>query len=157
MNKIENTNVNPREAQSPKSLHRLKWLSVVLGVWMFLFGFLKFFRPFSGWFDAQIKHSGLPAISIPAGIGTEMLVGLMFLIPWLSGRFPLQRRRQINVVASLILISQMLVATYVHLQPDVPAGVLPLGIKPPIVPLTLLFLAAINGIYSFRLRVEPTT
>ena len=84
-------------------------------------------------------------------MGTEMLVGLMFLTPWLSGAFSFQRRRQINIVASLILISQMLVATYVHLQPNVPAGVLPLGIKMPIIPLTVLVLAALNGFFFYKL------
>ena len=125
-------------------------LSIVLGVWMFLFGFLKFFPPISGWFDTQIKNSGLPLISIPFGIFTEMLVGLLFLIPWFSDVFSFQRRRQINVVASLILISQMLVATYVHLQPNVPAEVLPLGIKMPFIPLTVLVLAALNGFFFFK-------
>lgn len=118
---------------------------------MFPFGFLKFFQPFSVWFHTQIVNSGLPLISIPSGIFGEMLVGLMFLIPWLSGVFSFQRRRQINIVASVILISQMLVATYVHLQPNVPAGVLPLGIKMPFIPLTVLVLASLNGIFFYKL------
>ncbi len=141
-------------SKSLTSLKKLKALSIVLGVWMFLFGVLKFFPPFSGWFDSQIKNSGLPLISIPAGIFTEILVGLLLLIPWLSDAFSFQRRRQINVVASLILISQMLVATYVHLQPNVPAEVLPLGIKMPFIPLTVLVLAALNGFFFFKLRSE---
>jgi len=118
---------------------------------MFPFGFLKFFHPFSGWFHTQIVNAGLPLISIPFGMGTEMLVGLMFLTPWFSGAFSFQRRRQINLVASLVLISQMLIATYVHLQPKVPAGVLPLGIKLPFIPLTVLALAALNGFCFYRL------
>jgi len=138
------------------TLKRLKRLSIVLGVWMFLFGFLKFFPPFSGWFHSQIKNSGLPLISIPAGIFTEILVGLLFLIPWLSDAFSFQRRRQINIVASLILISQMLVATYVHLQPSVPAAVLPLGIKMPFIPLTVLVLAALNGFFFLKLPSEDS-
>lgn len=118
---------------------------------MFTFGFLKLFSPISGWFHSQVVNAGLPLISIPAGIFTEMLVGLMFLIPWLSGAFSVQRRRQINIAASFILVSQMLVATYVHLQPNVPAGVLPLGIKPPFIPLTVLVLAVLNGFFFYQL------
>ena len=118
---------------------------------MFPFGFLKFSHPFSVWFHTQIVNAGLPLISIPFGMFGEMLVGLMFLIPWLSGAFSFQRRRQINIVASLILISQMLVATYVHLQPNVPARVLPLGIKTPFIPLTVLVLAALNGFFFNKL------
>ena len=93
-------------------------------------------------------------ISIPFGMFTEMLVGLMFLIPWMSDVFSFQRRRQINIAASFLLISQMLVATYVHLQPNVPADVLPLGIKAPVIPLTVLVLAALNGFFFFKLRSE---
>lgn len=138
-------------AQTQKSFKRLKGLSIFLGIFMFIFGFLKFFPPISGWFQTQIVNSGLPLISIPFGKMTEMLVGLMFLIPWVSGAVSLQRRRQLNMLASLMLISQMLVATYVHLNPNVPAAVLPLGIKPPFLPLTVLLLAALNGFFSFKL------
>lgn len=144
-------------SQSPKSLKRLKWLSIVLGIWIFPFGFLKLFQPVSGWYETQIKNSGLPPISIPLGISTEMLVGLLFLVPWMSNAFSFKRRRQINIVASLLLISQMLVATYVHLQPNVPAAVLPLGIKPPFVPLLVLLLAALNGFLFFNLRIRNET
>jgi len=37
-----------------------KGLSLLLGVWMFMFGFLKFFQPIRGWFDVQIQQSHLP-------------------------------------------------------------------------------------------------
>ncbi len=151
MNAIANANKVSLESPNLKTLNRLKKLSIFLGAVMFPFGFLKFFPPISGWFHTQIVNAGLPLISIPFGMGTEMLVGLMFLLPWLSGAFSFQRRRQINIVASLILISQMLVATYVHLQPNVPAGVLPLGIKMPLIPLTILVLAALNGFFFYKL------
>ncbi len=34
-----------------------KALSLFLGVLMFMFGFLKFFHPFRGWFEIQIQQS----------------------------------------------------------------------------------------------------
>lgn len=151
MNAIANTHQTSLEGKNITSINSLKKLSVFLGVLMFTFGFLKFFPPISGWFRSQIVNSGLPLIAIPFGMGSEMLVGLMFLIPWLSGRFSFQRRRQINIVASLLLISQMFVAIYVHLQPNVPAGVLPLGIKTPFIPLTVLVLAALDGFFFYKL------
>jgi hypothetical protein len=151
MNTINNTNQTPPGETNLKSFKWLKGLSIFLGALMFTFGFLKLFPPISGWFHSQIVDAGLPLISIPAGIFTEMLVGLMFLIPWLSGTFSVPRRRQINLAASFILVSQMLVATYVHLQPNVPAGVLPLGIKMPFIPLTVLVLAALNGFFFYKL------
>jgi hypothetical protein len=137
-----------------ESLSHPKWLkrlSIFLGLWMFAFGVLKCFPPISGWFLTQITKSGLPLVSVPAGKTTEMLVGLMLFVPWMGRRFSIRTRFQINVVASIILIFQMAVATYVHLQPNVPAEVLPLGIKPPFIPLGILLLAALNGSYSFKL------
>ena len=121
---------------------------------MFLFGFLKFFPPFSGWFDSQIKNSGLPLIAIPFGIFTEMLVGLLFLIPWLSDVFSFQRRRQINVVASLIRFRRCWLRSTSIFSPMYPAKVLPLGIKMPFIPLTVLVLAALNGFFFFKLPSE---
>jgi len=47
-------------------------------------------------------------------------------------------RRLRLLEASLFL--EMLVAIYVHLQPGVPPEVLPLGIKPPVIPLFVLLL-----------------
>jgi hypothetical protein len=151
MNTITTTTQAAVGHKNLKTLTGVKILSIFLGALMFPFGFLKFFPPFSHWFHTQIVNAGLPLISIPLGIGTEMLVGLMFLTSWLSSAFSFQWRRQINIVASLILISQMLIATYVHLQPNVPAGVLPLGIKPPFIPLTVLVLAALNGLCFYKL------
>jgi len=51
-------------------------------------------------------------------------------------------RHALSAVACLSLIVMMCIATYVHLQPNVPAAVLPLGIKPPVIPLSFLMLAA---------------
>ena len=46
---------------SANHLHRLiKPLSLFLGVLIFMFGFLKFFQPFHGWFEIQIQQSHLP-------------------------------------------------------------------------------------------------
>jgi hypothetical protein len=39
----------------------------------------------------------------------------------------------------------MFVAIYVHLQPQVPASVLPLGIKTPVIPVVVLLLALLTA------------
>jgi hypothetical protein len=44
-----------------------------------------------------------------------------------------------------MLVTQMFVAIYVHLQPQVPAGVLPLGIKPPVIPGVVLLFALLTA------------
>ena len=126
--------------------HRLiKPLSLLLGVLMFLFGFLKFFQPFRGWFEIQIQQSHLPHESILAGKLTEMVTGALFLLPWVWRSLTAKSKDQFLLLACLILFTQMGVAIYVHLQPEVPASVLPLGIKPPVIPVVVLLLGLLTA------------
>jgi len=135
-----------------------KVLSLFLGVLMFLFGFLKFFQPFHGWFEVQIQQSHLPHEAILAGKLGEMVTGILFLLPWLWRSLTAKSKDQILLIACSILFSQMVVAIYVHLQPGVPASVLPLGIKPPVIPgvVLLLGLLAAFDIWK-RLRAEKAS
>ena len=110
---------------------------------MLMFGFLKFFQPISGWFDVQIQQSHLPHQAILLGKVGEMVTGILFLLPWFRRSLTAKSRDQVLLVACLILFSQMAVAIYVHLQPGVPASVLPLGIKPPVIPAFALLLGLI--------------
>jgi len=129
-----------------------KALSLILGILMLMFGFLKFFQPFSGWFDIQIQHSHLPHESILAGKLTEMLTGCLFLLPWLWRSLTAKSREQVLLVASSLLVVQMCVAIYVHLQPGVPASVLPLGFKPPVIPAFVLLLALLTAFAVWKER-----
>jgi uncharacterized membrane protein len=122
-----------------------KVLSLLLGVWIFMFGILKFFQPIRGWFDIQIQQSHLPHEAILAGKLTEMLTGVLFLLPWLWRSLTAKTKDQILLVACFILLTQMVVAIYVHLQPEVPANVLPLGIKPPVIPAIVLLLGLLTA------------
>lgn len=122
-----------------------KALSLFLGVLMFLFGFLKFFQPFRGWFEVQIQQSHLPHESILAGKLTEMVTGALFLLPWVWRSLTAKSKDQLLLSACLILFTQMGVAIYVHLQPGVPASVLPLGIKPPVIPVFVLLLGLLTA------------
>jgi hypothetical protein len=45
---------------------------------------------------------------------------------------------------------EMLAAVYVHLQPGVPAEVLPLGIKPPVIPLFVLVLDVMVAVPAWK-------
>jgi len=137
------------------SSRRSKVLSLLLGVWMFMFGFLKFFQPISGWFDIQIQQSHLPHEAILAGKLTEMLTGVVFLLPWLWRSLTAKSKGQILLIACLILFTQMGVAIYVHLQPGVPASVLPLGIKTPVIPVIVLLLGLFTAFDVWKqLRAE---
>jgi len=129
-----------------------KALSLFLGILMFLFGFLKFFQPFDGWFDIQIQQSHLPHEAILAGKLGEMVTGILFLVPWLLRSLPTKHRYQLLLIANLMLFTQMAVAIYVHLQPGVPAGVLPLGIKQPIIPFFVLLLGLFNSLTIWKHR-----
>ena len=124
---------------------------------MFMFGILKFFQPFSGWFDTQIEQSHLPHESILAGKMGEMVTGILFLLPWLLRSLTAKYKDQLLLAASLMLVTQMFVAIYVHLQPQVPASVLPLGIKPPVIPVVVLLLALLTAfaVWKERRKVAP--
>jgi hypothetical protein len=132
-----------------------KVLSLFLGVLMFMFGLLKFFHPIDTWFDVQIEQSHLPHEAILAGKLTELATGLLFSLPWFLKSSATKRRDQLLLIASLLLFSQMAVAIYVHLQPEVPASVLPLGVKPPVIPIFVLLLGLLNafGVWN-QLRAE---
>jgi hypothetical protein len=125
-------------------------LSVVLGLLMFTFGFLKVVNPtVDGWFHVQIQQSHLPDAAILMGKIAEIMTGLLFLLP----RFrPWQARWEgrILLIACSSLFLEMLVAVYVHLQPGVPPEVLPLGIKPPVIPLFVLLLGVMVAIPAWK-------
>ena len=117
-----------------------KALSLFLGILMLMFGSLKFFQPIRGWFDVQIQQSHLPHVAILAGKLTEMLTGVLFLLPWVWRSLTAKAKDQALLTACFLLLTQMVVAIYVHLQPGVPASVLPLGIKAPVIPSFVLLL-----------------
>jgi len=146
---VKSKNPNVRKKLS-SSLSKV--LSLILGVLIFMFGFLKFFQPFRGWFEIQIQQSHLPHESILAGKLMEMLTGCLFLLPWLWRSLIPKSRDQVLLIASFILVVQMCVAIYVHLQPGVPASVLPLGIKPPVIPGVILLLGLLTAFAVWKER-----
>jgi hypothetical protein len=125
-------------------------LSLVLGVLILTFGVLKCVNPtIDGWFHVQIQQSHLPHSAILTGKIAEIVTGLLFLLP----RFrlsPKQWEGRILLIACSSLFLVMLVAVYVHLQPGVPPEVLPLGIKPPVIPLFVLLLGVVVAIPAWK-------
>ena len=125
-------------------------LSVFLGLLMLTFGFLKFVNPtIDGWFHVQIQQSHLPHAAILMGKIAEITTGLLFLIPR-AWRRPAKWEGRILLLACASLFFEMLVAVYVHLQPGVPPEVLPLGIKPPVLPLFVLLIDVIVAIPAWK-------
>lgn len=128
----------------------LKYNSRFLGTVIFVFGFLKFFEPFDTWFHIQIAKSGLLPLAVPLGIAGEISIGLSLLLASSYRQRIKSLFTPIVALASVGLIVNMAVAIYVHLQPEVPANVLPLGIKPPFIPVGFMLLAGLNLFQLFR-------
>jgi hypothetical protein len=124
-----------QSSRSPKAI-----LPLFLGLLMLTFGLLKVVNPtIDGWFHVQIQQSHLPHSAIPMGKIGEIMTGILFLLSWL-GPWQGKWEGRILLIACASLFLEMLVAVYVHLQPGVPPEVLPLGIKPPVIPLFVLLL-----------------
>jgi hypothetical protein len=123
-----------------------------LGTAIFMFGALKFVDPFKTWFHIQIAKSGLPPLSIPLGMAGEMSIGLSLLLATVFRERIRSLFGPVVAWASAGLIVNMAVATYVHLKPEVPPEVLPLGIKPPLIPLLFMLLAGLNLFRLYRAR-----
>lgn len=126
-------------------------LSISLGVMIFLFGVLKFDDPFGTWYSVQIQTSGLPEFSYYLGIVGEIVVGIGLILSYFMKNE--KWKRGLSSVGSLSLFVMMVVAIYVHLLPAVPAEVLPLKIKMPVIPAVVLVAAAMN----FYLSIAPRT
>lgn len=127
-------------------------VALIVGGIIFAFGFLKLFDPFRTWFHTQIAQSGLPRGALPLGIAGELVIGLA-LVGSFVARARLREVRYLVIAAAYLgLIVMMLVATYVHLHPAVPAAVLPLGIKPPLIPLTFLAVAVWQLVRALQRR-----
>lgn len=130
----------------------LKIRSLLLGIFMFSFGTLKLVQPISGWFHTQLITSGIGDFAFPFGVGNEILTGLILLGALIFQR-KMNDKRFLALIAigSVLVVFTMIIAIYVHLQPNVPANVLPLGIKPPYIPVSVLILAIANIYYTAKL------
>ena len=125
-------------------------LAPFLGLLMLTFGLLKFVNStIDGWFHVQIQLSHLPHSAILMGKLGEIATGVIFLLPGLWS-WQGEWADRVLLVACSSLFCEMLVAVYVHLQPAVPAEVLPLGIKPPIIPLFVLLLDVMVAMLAWR-------
>jgi len=130
----------------------LKARSWILGLFMFLFGALKLINPFGGWFHTQLITSGIGDFAFPFGVGAEISTGLILLVALIYKDKILPKQFFTFIIfGSGLVVVMMTTAIYVHLQPNVPANVLPLGIKPPVIPISVLILAATNILLTIKL------
>lgn len=126
-----------------------------IGVSMLTFGLLKFVEPFKTWYATQIEMSDMPSLSYALGIAGEIIVGAALLLIFLPAINLSERMKsQITQVSSLAVVVMMAVAIHVHMQPDVPAEVLPLKIRPPFIPGMFAVLAIFNVVLIQKLKVK---
>lgn len=134
----------------------IKSISWFLGISMCMFGILKVVIPtINGWYSVQMTNSGLGEyIPIWLGIAGEIIVGLALIISLVVDKNLTNKIFRIIIqFASAAIIPMMLTAVYVHLQPNVPADVLPLKIKLPFIPVFMLLLALTN-IYLIQRQIK---
>ncbi|QIZ78782.1 hypothetical protein HER31_01950 [Ferrimonas lipolytica] len=129
-----------------------KALAGLIGGFLVMAGTVKFFDPFTTMFTSQIAYSGLPfpTLSRWAGQLGEISAGALMLLVLIRGS------KMTNIVADKLMLAGtgltmiiMTVAIYVHLNPNVPATVLPLQSKPPVMTLIVMALTAFN-FYLYR-------
>ena len=134
------------------SMKAVRTISTFIGISMFMFGIVKFVNPFKGWYSVQIMNSELSEFSYWLGITGEIFVGILFLGSVLFRERLSQKAFSLAIIAaSTMEVIMMATATRVHLHPNVPASVLPLKIKPPIIPIFFLLLAVMDIILTRRI------
>jgi len=139
------------------SMKAIRIISVFLGISMFMFGILKLVNPFKSWYSIQIINSGIDQSLYWPGILGEISAGVLFLgIILFRSRLSKKVFSVVIIAASAIVIMLMLTAIRTHLHPNVSANVLPLKIKPPIIPGLFLLLAIADITLMSRLlfRIE---
>lgn len=139
-----------------KSIKLISWF---LGIAMFMFGILKLLIPtINGWYAVQMKNSGLGAyIPMWVGIAGEIVVGSVLIFSLVMDKKFANKYFNIMIqLASAAILPMMATAIYVHLQPNVPAEVLPLKIKPPFIPVFFILLALAN-IYLMQRKIKTGT
>ncbi|CDT97080.1 conserved membrane hypothetical protein [Vibrio coralliirubri] len=130
-----------------------KILTGLLGAFMMMAGTVKFFDPFTTMFAKQIALSELPfpTLSRWAGQLGEIFAGLLLLVVMIGDKAlaaPIKDKAM--QLSTLLTTAIMIVAVYVHLLPSVPAEVLPLQSKPPVMTLIILGLAWLNAFLYIR-------
>lgn len=126
-----------------------------LALSMFMFGILKFVNPFKSWYTVQVTNSGLGQVSYAMGIMGEIAVGLtLFLCLSYRQRISTKLYAVLTNVSFFTIIIMMFTGVYVHLNPNVPADVLPLKIKPPYIPVFFLLIALSNIILTISNRLK---
>lgn len=125
----------------------MKIITAILAFFMLVPGFAKFTEPMATKFAAQIENAQLPYptysfLFAQLGLIIAGLLLLSVLLFW--KRFSPSFSTLLFYLGHLLVVPVMSVVFYVHMHPDVPAEILPMGIKPPYISAFLITLAVVN-------------
>lgn len=127
---------------------RLQKINIsILAFFLFVSGMVKFGEPFKTMFINQIETSELPfrTFTLVSGQTGEILIGLLlFGLLFFWKRFPSDLVNKLFKIGNLLVFPIMLIAIYVHLLPQVPAGVFLFESKLPFLAIILIVLSALN-------------
>jgi len=130
----------------------VKILSGVLGFIMLVPGLAKFIEPFKTFIYQHLDIIGFPfpeAMQYAVKFG-EIGIGLTLLFLAFKGEILNEKaRRKVFVLANLAVMITMIVGIYTHLHPNVPAEILPLEYKPPVMGISYIALA-ITNLFLFK-------
>ena len=130
----------------------IKIITGFLGIGMLLPGLAKFTEPFKTFIYKQLELTGIPFPEVMQHVVklSEVAIGLTLIyIAFLGNKLSTAFRNKIFYLANSIIIVMMIVAIYVHLHPNVPAEILPLESKPPIMAVAYILLVVLNT-YLYR-------
>lgn len=137
-------------------MNRIQKVSTsIVAFFLLIPGLAKFTDPFKTMFTVQIEKSELPfaSLSFIVGQGAEILIGaLLFALLFWGTKFSSAITNTLFTIGNLFVYPIMAVAIYVHLHPAVPASVLPMESKPPVLAIILLIGATVNLIIQNKKR-----
>ncbi|WP_282053644.1 hypothetical protein [Maribacter luteus] len=85
---------------------------------------------------------------------SEVGIGILMLyLAFKGNKLSTSLRNKLFNFGNLTIVIMMIVAVYTHLHPNVPAEVLPMEFKPPIMPIGYILLVVYN-FYLFRSNNE---
>lgn len=134
----------------------VKIITGILGLIMLIPGLAKLKEPFKTFIYKHLTGIGFPFPDLMQYVVkfSEIGVGLLLLfLAFKSTSLSQRLTKNLFYLGNLTVIIMMLVAVYTHLHPDVPANVLPLEFKPPVMPISYLLLVFLN-IYLFQKSIK---
>ncbi|MRX62864.1 hypothetical protein [Maribacter luteus] len=134
----------------------VKTVTGILGFFMLIPGLAKFTEPFKTYIYYHLTGIGFPFADQMQHVVKFSEVGIGILMLYLAfkgNKLSTSLRNKLFNFGNQTIVIMMIVAVYTHLHPNVPAEVLPMEFKPPIMPTGYILLVVYN-FYLFRSNNE---